>query len=65
MHSIYKELDDLHQREQTEKFIQEKVDSPENVAMYLEQLNAELQQKQEQVKTYRDWFAIAENQSED
>ncbi len=55
-----KNFDDLHQREQTEKFIQEKVDSPENVAMYLEQLNAELQQKQEQVKTYRDWFAIAE-----
>ena len=55
-----KNFDDLRQRKQTEDFIQEKVDSPENVAAYLEQLDIELQQKQEQVNSYHDWFAIAE-----
>lgn len=58
-----KNFDDLRQRKQTEDFLQEKVDSSENAAAYLKQLNAELQQKLECVKTYHDWFAIAETKA--
>lgn len=58
-----KNFDDLRQRKQTEAFLQNKVESPENVAEYLKQLKAELLQKLECVKTYHDWFSIAETKA--
>ncbi|WP_196601792.1 PglZ domain-containing protein [Pectinatus frisingensis] len=55
-----KNFDDLRQRKQTEDFLRQKVDCPENVAAYLKQRYYELLQSLATVRSYRDWFALAE-----
>ena len=55
-----KNFDDLRQRKQTEDFLRQKVDCPENVAAYLKQRYSELLQSLVTVRSYRDWFALAE-----
>lgn len=55
-----KNFDDLRQRKQTEDFLRQKVDCPENVAAYLKQRYSELLQSLATVRSYRDWFALAE-----
>lgn len=55
-----KNFDDLRRRKQTEEFLQEKVDCPENTALYLKQLYAETLQAVRNVTNYRVWFDIAE-----
>jgi len=55
-----KNFDDLHQRKQTEAFIQHKVNSPENVAEYLKYLYDKTMGSVDMVENYTDWFWIAE-----
>lgn len=55
-----KNFDDLPQRKQTEDFLQEKVECPENAALYLKQLYAETLQAVQNVTSYQRWFGIAE-----
>lgn len=58
-----KNFDDLRRRKQTEDFLQEKVDCPENAALYLKQLYAETLQVVRNVINYRGWFDIAETKA--
>ena len=58
-----KNFDDLRQRKQTEEFLYQKVYCPENVAVYLKQRYSELLQSLTTVKSYRDWFALAETKA--
>lgn len=58
-----KNFDDLRRRKQTENFLQEKVDCPENAALYLKQLYAETLQAVRNVTNYRGWFDIAETKA--
>lgn len=58
-----KNFDDLRQRSQTEDFLQKKVNSPENAAAYLKQRYSGMLRNLEGVKTYQDWFALAETKA--
>ena len=58
-----KNFDELCQRKQTKDFLQHKVESAENVDEYLKQLYAKIMCNLETVKTYQDWFAIAEDKA--
>lgn len=58
-----KSFDDLRQRKQTEEFLRQKVDSPENAAAYLKQRYSELFQKLGDMRSYQDWFSIAEGKA--
>lgn len=55
-----KNFDDLRQRKQTEDFLREKVDCPENAALYLKQLYAKTLKAVQNVTNYYGWFDIAE-----
>lgn len=55
-----KNFDDLRQRKHTESFLQQQVDSPENIADYLRQLYENTLQRAKCISGYRDWFIIAE-----
>lgn len=55
-----KNFDDLRRSKQTEEFLQQKVESPENVAGYLKQLHENTLQRAENTTDYKEWFAIAE-----